>query len=171
MQKEEIQDESIKALLDDNKTAYQKLPAIPQNSKNDVTADFEEKEEEKVKILFQNKKAYSKSGCCGHLFFTWITPLINFTRKHQSLIFEQMGNLPDNDMVEVHLERLQNAWLERKNQGLQKNTLINSVFASFRGDYIYLFSLNAVQSVLTLLGPFFINFLVNYVRTGENPYE
>ena len=82
-----------------------------------------------------------------------------------------MGELPDNDKVEVHLEKLQKAWLQRKKRGLRKNTLINSVFASFKRDYIYLFFLNAVQSVLMLLGPFFINILVDYIRTGTNPYK
>ena len=105
------------------------------------------------------------------MFFNWVSPLVRFTKKHQSLNFEQLGDLPDNDKVEVHLERLQNKWLERRSRGLSKNTLINSVFASFKSAYAFLFFLNAIQSILTLMGPFFINFLVEYVRTGKNPYK
>lgn len=85
-----------------------------------------------------------KSTCCGRLFFTWVTPLINFTKKNGSLQFEQLGNLPAEDRVEVDLEKLEQAWLLRKNQGLRKNSLVAAIFASFKNDYLYLFTLNAV---------------------------
>lgn len=120
--------------------------------------------------LFQNKKAYDRAWCCGRLFFTWVSPLLNHTKKHQRLLFEQMGDLPDRDRVELHLNRLKNAWQTRRDGGLRRNTLISAVFASFRREYFRLIVYNAIQAVLTLLGPFFVHFLVDYVKTGQNPY-
>ena len=37
---------------------------------------------EKKETLFEGKVAKGQAGCCGRIFFTWVTPLIAFTNKH-----------------------------------------------------------------------------------------
>lgn len=42
----------------------------------------------------------------GRCFFNWVTPLIHFSKKHQSLKLKSLGNMRECDKVEPEILKL-----------------------------------------------------------------
>ena len=49
--------------------------------------------EKKKDYLYKGQKSIERSWCLGRCFFNWITPLINYTKKHKKLELSLMGDL------------------------------------------------------------------------------
>jgi hypothetical protein len=71
--------------------------------KIDTSLLFSKKEEteEKKDFLYKGQKSRERSWCLGRCFFNWITPLIYYTKKHKKIDLSLMGELSENDKVEV----------------------------------------------------------------------
>ena len=107
------------------------------------------------------------------MFFSWVTPLIEFTKRHKKLKVGLLGELRDQDKVEIQIKRLRDIWDAKKNEegGPSKNALVWAVLLSFKSEYTYLMCLNAIQATLSLSSPFIIKPLIEFVKTGENAWE
>lgn len=81
--------------------------------KEDMSATQDE--EEPLPDLYQGKKSRANRCCCNVLLFTWVTPIVNFTKKYGKLEVDFYGELNDEDRVEIALKKLENAW-EAKQQ-------------------------------------------------------
>ena len=52
---------------------------------------------DKKKELFHGKNPFRKSSCCGRAFFSWVNPLIIYTRKYKHINIEDLGLLDERD--------------------------------------------------------------------------
>lgn len=64
--------------------------------------------------------------------FTWITPLVTYTKKYKKLKVELYGDLRNEDRVETQIVRLRDLWNKKKIGGPGKNALVLAVLASFK---------------------------------------
>lgn len=109
------------------------------------------------------------------LLFTWVTPIVNFAKRHGKLEVEYYGDLNDSDRVETALKRLEDAWDARRNSYKERNepmpgtALFYTVFNTFKWDYLRICALTSLTSLMNLSGPFLINPLVTYIKDGEIP--
>jgi len=59
-----------------------------------------EEQKKNFKIFGDKKSGFAKSNCCGRCLFTWINPLISFTRKNKKLTLDNFGVLKESEKVE-----------------------------------------------------------------------
>ena len=102
--------------------------------------------------------------------FGWITPLINFVNKNEILKLENLGNIHPKDNVKIHIKRLNDAWLA-KSRNPTKNSLFFAVISCYKDDTIYLMSINLLSIILTLLQPFLVDILIQYIKNEPNQWS
>ena len=90
-------------ILDDDVTEEK----IDDNGKQE-TSDTKEKVAKPP--LYQGKKVMAGRHCCSKLFFSWVTPIVDFARKYEKLEFEELGELLEEDKVEPNIVKLNEAW-------------------------------------------------------------
>ena len=106
----------------------------------------------------------------GRCFFTWITPLIKFSKKYRKLKVDDLGELRKDDQVKQQIENLRRVWLRAVAAGVTKNSLMKAVLVSFKSHYIVLMLLNIMNALLTMSSPFIIKPLIDFVKTGANAW-
>jgi len=60
--------------------------------------------------LFQGKVAVEYGWWLGKCFFTWVSPLVDFARKHKKLKIPDLGNLGVGDDVQIQVDILRKEW-------------------------------------------------------------
>lgn len=105
------------------------------------------------------------------MFFTWLNPLVKFTKKHRKLKVKYYGELDPGDRVEKQIHNLRTIWEKKKANGASKNALMASVFSNFKWQYLQLMLLNGLQALLQLSSPLIINPLIQFIKTGENAWD
>jgi len=149
-------------------------------SDDDITKSYEQTRRELLveqrknhKIFGENKSGIGKSGCCGKCFFTWINPLIDFTREKKKLHLNNYGVLRECDMVEGQIVKLKKTWLKYSSdkKKISKHALFKSVIFSFKFQYMITMIMTLTSSILQLSSPLLIKPLIEYVKTGENKWE
>jgi hypothetical protein len=60
--------------------------------------------------LFQGKVAVEYGWWLGKCFFTWVSPLVDFARKHKKLKILDLGNLGVGDDVQIQVDILRKEW-------------------------------------------------------------
>ena len=60
----------------------------------------ENKEQKKIKDAFQDKNAYESASCWSKLFFSWTSPILTYSKKHQLNIVE-LGEVRSSHDVKV----------------------------------------------------------------------
>lgn len=126
-------------------------------------------ESEKPTQIFKNKIPFQRAGCCSKLFFSWVNPLINYSNKHKKISIEQLGDLRQCDEVEAHTERLNKIWDRYKTRG-SNNKLFKAVIRLFLGEYLLVMLFNFIQTLITILTPYLVKYLIDFIKTGENPW-
>lgn len=106
----------------------------------------------------------------GKYFFTWVTPLVKYTKKYRKLKVEDLGDLKEEDRVAVQIENLRRVWDRKVAAGVNQNSLMKAVLLSFKGHYIALMLLNLLNACLNMSSPFIIKPLIDFVKTGENAW-
>jgi ABC-type multidrug transport system fused ATPase/permease subunit len=67
---------------------------------------------------------------------------------------------------------LKSKWVRyEKTQGRGDNALFKSILFAFWKDFLMLVILNIVSTLMGLCGPFIIKKLIDYIKTGKNPYD
>ena len=51
------------------------------------------------------------------------------------------------------------------------NALFKSILSAFWNDFLLLVILNIVSTVMGLCGPLIIKKLIDFIKTGKNPYD
>ena len=111
-----------------------------------------------------------RANCCSRIFFSWVTPLIAFTNKHEQLKMRHLGDLEDEAKINVQIQKLEKCWQEQlKTPG--PNMLTKALFNTYIGELFWLFMLKLIEVALKLLNPYIIRALVEYVKTGENQFS
>lgn len=147
---------------------YSDRPSRPPASKKDPNSN-ELPSLTSKEPLFEGRVPRQRAGCCSRIFFTWVSPLIGFTKQHGKIEMRHLGSLEETSRINVLIQKLDSCWqAQMKNPG--PNMLRNALFNSNFGDLAWLFLLKLVEVSLKLLYPFIIGILVEFVETGENKY-
>lgn len=131
----------------------------------------------RLPLLYQGTKPRAKLCCCSSLFFTWVTAIINFTKEYGKLEVEYLGELNDEDRVEIHLERLERAWDSEKlrykenGQAIPTSALFYTVFNTFKWDYLRIVALTTITAAMNICGPFLIDPLIDFIQNGKQPKD
>ena len=126
------------------------------------------KEEE---VVYQDRTSLSEAGVLSRIFFKWVIPVIDYTKKNKKLKVEHYGNLREKDKAKSHIKRLQSIWEGMKQkEKVTDYTLIRAVFSAFKKEYCLMIILNSLQSCFQMATPFVMMPLVQYIKTGENAW-
>lgn len=120
--------------------------------------------------MFRERAPLKKAGCCSKIFFCWVGPLIRFANRHKKLSVDQLGDLRDCDKVEQHIEVLGKIWNRYKHKE-GSNRLFRAVIRQFLCEYMLIMFFNLVQTLINILSPFLVKYLIDFIKTGTNPFS
>lgn len=83
---------------------------------------------------------------------------------------ENLGNIHPNDNVKIHIKRLNDAW-KAKSRIPTKNSLFFAVISCYKYDTLYLMAINLISIILTLLQPFLVDILIQYIKNDPNKWS
>jgi hypothetical protein len=113
------------------------------------------------------------------LNFEWVAPIMSYAKLGYTLRPHHLQNIHQNQRhygkdkvvnVEVHVAILKKCWSDilRESPAVPSpNALNRAIQKAFRVQIFTLTILNAVTTLLNLLGPLLIKALIEYVKTGE----
>ena len=117
---------------------------------------------------------FLKDGFCTNITFGWIKPLIDFSKAGYSLNTDHLELLQSKQpqWIEYKIEHLKSKWSKYEHDPTRgDNALFKSILSAFWKDFLVLVVLNIVSTGMGLLGPFIIKKLIDYIKTGKNPYD
>ena len=113
-----------------------------------------------------DKNVYDAAGCWSWLFFSYVSPVLEYSKKNQLQIDELGKPRPIYD-VKIHQARLETAWNYYKNDK-GKNRLFKAVFRAYRWEYFVSIFWNTIICFLQLATPFLLRNLILFI---QNPDE
>ena len=119
-------------------------------------------------VLFDGKTPRKNASCFSRVFFFWLNPLVKFTQNNDVLNLENYGILEEKNEVAHQIEKLRSFWEARRANEMGKNGLVYTIFACYKWDLAYLIFCNFCSVCLVFTQPVFLNYLIEYIKDGEN---
>lgn len=121
--------------------------------------------------LYEGKSPLRRAWWISKVFFFWLNPLLSFAAKQKSLKLENYGKLRDSDRAYHQIDKLSGVWQQKSARNVTKNTLIFTIFATYKWNLIHLMSCNFVSNLLMFFQPFFLYFIIAFIKDGENKVD
>ena len=162
--------ENSKLLTKKQRDRNRSLTTHPEEDESQNDSDGLQEKEEPPE-LFEGKTPMSKAWWIARVFFMWLGPLIKHTQKYGTLKLENYGDMRKKDKVDPQIEKLRAVWQAKSADGTTKNTLMFTIFSCYKWNMIYLMVCNFFSICLMFMQPFFLYFIIDFIKDGENKIE
>lgn len=141
--------------------AYQRV-AEDADDYVDVNALYEEKENRDPSA----RSPLDDAGFLSRLFFLWLSPLISLGSK-KPLEAEDVYCLPHDHLSSVVHDRISHFWKLERERHPERPQLYRALFNAYSGYMIGSAFYFLIFIAITMIQPFFVSALLDYVNTGE----
>eukprot|EP00347_Sterkiella_histriomuscorum_P019725 403340529 len=104
-------------------------------------------------------------GLWKKLFFSWANPLIAFSKKNV-LHINQMGDIRQNQKVEVQYLKLKKSWKKYKHS--QGNALFKAVIHAYRYEYLIAVFFNLLITAAEISTPFLVKRIIEFIQSTDD---
>ena len=106
------------------------------------------KEKEEMQELYTDKNPVETASWWSRLFFSWTTPVLEYSKKHQ-LDLNELGKVRPKLDVKVHKAKLEASWNHYKDSP-SKDRLFKAVLRAYAWEYIVAILWNMLVCALQL---------------------
>ena len=119
-----------------------------------------------MKNAFKNKNAFESASCWSKIFFSWTSPVLEYSKKNQ-LKIEELGKVRPSHDVRIQQARLVTAWNYYKHSR-SKYSMFKAVLRAYRYEYIVAILWSFVVATLQLSSPFLLRKVIVFIRNQED---